>query len=55
MVSDCLQQALKFVSLLNLSAVRRLVDVLDSSDAESGVVAIGTASHISVSSKISIF
>ena len=34
-------QNLKFVSLLHLSAIRRLVDVVDSADVESGVIAIG--------------
>ncbi len=38
-------QALKFVSLVHLSAVRRLVDVLDSAEAESGVIAIGSLFH----------
>jgi hypothetical protein len=40
-------QALKFVSLVHLSAVRRLVDVLDSAEAESGVIAIGSLFHSS--------
>ncbi len=38
-------QALKFVSLVHLSAVRRLVDVLDSAEAESGVIALGSLFH----------
>jgi len=33
-------KALKFVSLIHLSAVRRVVDILDSGDMESGVIAI---------------
>ena len=33
-------QALKFVSLLHLSSIRRVVDILDSPDVESGVVAL---------------
>jgi len=33
-------KALKFVSLLHLSSIRRVVDILDSPDVESGVVAL---------------
>ena len=31
---------MKFVSMIHLSAVRRLVDILDHTETESGVIAI---------------